>query len=168
MKHEIVEKIKSIKFSRLKPEEVYIIKILNNLEIYKFKILPFCMVFKYNGIIMFEYNISNKFFRCNKIYIFDLIKDKYNLTYIDTIDLIKKIVKNHLINDNITIINDLKIFISDTNKYGLQEKDLIKINLADHYMNDIDEINLIKTELNIMTLDNYISMCKKNLKHETN
>lgn len=113
MKHEIVEKIKSIKFSRLKPEEVYIIKILNNLEIYKFKILPFCMVFKYNGIIMFEYNISNKFFRCNKIYIFDLIKDKYNLTYIDTIDL-------------------------------------------------------IKTELNIMTLDNYISMCKKNLKHETN
>lgn len=145
----ILSDIRSIKYNRMSEEERYICSILNNLDVYTFKILPYTLIFKLGGDVMFEYNIQSRRIRGNKFHLFYPLEQK--LSYPETYLFIKDMVKKYLINDIYYLERGLRIFEYETtisNSLGLAETDLIKMNF------------------NIKTLNDYISDKKKKLKNE--
>jgi len=97
------QKIKQIKYLRLKPEERFILNILNNLEEYTHKDFPTSIFYKKDNILLFEYNENSGIFWCDDSNFWTILRKKYNLKYEQIKILIKYMVEEHLIKNDITL-----------------------------------------------------------------
>jgi hypothetical protein len=93
------EKIRQIKYARLKPEERYLVNILNNLVLYKSQIRHNVLYYKCNDILVFEHHIENNFFRSY------IDMSKFNLNWIQSNYLIKQMIAKYLDIKNVTVYN---------------------------------------------------------------
>ena len=75
------EKIKLIKYLRLKPSDRFILDHLTDLEEYTHNKYPNSTFYKKNDILFFEWNKSNGYFWCDYVNFWSVLESKYNLDY---------------------------------------------------------------------------------------
>lgn len=137
----MIDKIRKIKYLRMKPEERFVYDIITNLVEYYHKEYPDNKYYKHNDVLLFDYNTKNGNFWCQYSKFWQVLVEKYDLNYNQTQSLVKFMVEEYLINDK-TIPS-----------YGFNEMEKI---IAD---------NKIKTINDIITNDNGIgNLIKKILR----
>ena len=114
------QKIKQIKYLRLKPEERFILNILNNLEEYTHKDFPTSIFYKKDNVLLFEWEQKTGYFWCDDLNFWLILKSKYNLKYDEIKTLVKYMVEEHLIKKDITPI------FWNTKSFIMVEEHLIK------------------------------------------
>lgn len=93
---EIVDKIKKIKYSRLKPEERFLYEKLKGIERFTNNKYPKSIFWINNGIVLFEQELNTKSLWCNYDEIWSIITNKYNYNYFGTQSFIKRTIENNL------------------------------------------------------------------------
>jgi hypothetical protein len=88
--------LRKIKYSRLKPEERFLIDILHNVTIFENEEYPNNLYYKYNNEIVFNYNLKNGNFYANNTKIWSILNSKFHLNYQQVSLLIKGMVEEHL------------------------------------------------------------------------
>jgi len=95
----MLDKIKRIKYARMKPEERYIFDIVTNVVEYYHKDFPDNKFYKHNDVLMFDYNTKNGNFWCQYDKFWKILVEKFNLNYNQAQSLVKFMVEEHLINN---------------------------------------------------------------------
>ena len=98
----IKEKIRQIKYSRLKPEELFILKNLTDLEEYIHVEYPNSIFYKKDDALMFEWNQKNGMFWCNYHKFWSVLKSSFNIGNNEIKLLVKYMVEEYLIKKDIT------------------------------------------------------------------
>ena len=88
----IKEKIKLIKYLRLKPEERFILEMIDGIEIHEQQTYQHFIFWKKDNIVLFEQDFENGYLRVNNNKIWSIFKHKYGYTYDETQSFIKKII----------------------------------------------------------------------------
>lgn len=99
----MIDKIRLIKYLRLKPEQKYLLDILNNLKLSIDNKYPHSIFFNNNDIMLFQWDYKNGYFWCNYNDIWHKLEVKYNLGYFEVKYLIKNIINDFLLNNNIKL-----------------------------------------------------------------
>ena len=94
--------IKEIKYSRLKPEERFLINMLLNLKEYVSDRYPDFIFYKKDNEILFHYNLKSHVFFCDYNKIWSIFETKYHLNDNKIKELIKGIVEEYLKFKNVT------------------------------------------------------------------
>lgn len=87
----IKDKIKLIKYSRLKSEERFLLEMIDGIEIHEQQSYQYSIFWKKDDIILFEQDFENGWLRVNNNKIWSIFENKYGYTYNDTQSFIKKI-----------------------------------------------------------------------------
>ena len=93
---EIIDKIKKIKYSRLKPEERFLEDIFCNLKEKVSDNNQNSIFYVLNDEVLFEYGVRNKYFWCHYSKIWKVLRTKYRFSYQEDCELIKGMVWKHL------------------------------------------------------------------------
>lgn len=102
----MIDKIRLIKYLRLKPEQKYLLDILNNLKLSRDNKYPHSIFFNNNDIMLFQWDYKTGYFWCNYNDIWHKLEVKYDLGYFEVKYLIKNIINDFLLNNNIKL-NDM-------------------------------------------------------------
>ena len=101
----MLEKIKQIKINRLKPEEIFLLKILSEVKSYTCDQFKEYVYYKLNeDYILFRYTKNTKEFIVDEIKIWKILQSKYHLNRTQIHLLIKENVKNYL---NLKNVNNI-------------------------------------------------------------
>jgi len=130
------EKIKQIKYSRLKLEEIFVLNHITDTEKYIHKDYPTSIFYKKDNVLLFEWNQKNGYFYCSYTKFWSILQSKYNLNYNEIKSLIKRLVEEHLIKTDITPIWFEEIF------YVEVEEHLIKTDINPYHCGITDEHTL--------------------------
>ncbi len=95
----MLDKIKRIKYARMKPEERFVFDIVTNVVEYYHKDFTDNKFYKHNDVLMFDYNTKNGNFWCQYNQFWKILVEKFNLNYNQTQSLVKFMVEEHLINN---------------------------------------------------------------------
>lgn len=106
----MIDKIKKIKYSRMKPEERHCYDIFTNLEEYYHPKYP-NKYYKYNDVLLFDYNIKNGYFWCHYNRFWLVLESKFDMKYEQIQSLVKYMVEEHLICKDVTPIIRLWILV---------------------------------------------------------
>lgn len=101
---DIKDKIKLIKYHRLKPVERYCYDIFTNLEEYVHKDYPTFTFYKKDDILLFDYNSKNGYFWCDYNKFWNILLSVYKLNEIEIKVLVKSMVEEHIIKKELKII----------------------------------------------------------------
>ena len=88
----MLDKIKRIKYNRLKEEEKFIIEIINVVKPFTSDKYPESVFWKKNDTILFEQDFKNGFLRVNNKYIWSVLVFKYGYNFNDVQPFIKEVV----------------------------------------------------------------------------
>ena len=113
---QLKDKIRQIKYLRLKPEERFLIEMVDGIESFISKKYPQSIFWKKNDIILFEQDFKNGWLRCNYELIWSVLQNKYGYKYTDTQSFIKKWV------DRNTKLGGLTPFHSNTTSCKLVDR----------------------------------------------
>lgn len=86
------DKIKQIKYLRLKPEERFLLDKLEGIESFTKTYNPDSVFWHKNGVVLFEQDFKNGWLRCNNDLIWSVFSNKYGYNYVDTQSFIKSVV----------------------------------------------------------------------------
>lgn len=92
----VKDKVRLIKYLRLKPEERFLFDIIDGIEIYEQDKFPNSVFWKKDGIILFEQDFTNGWLRCNYKLIWNVLQKKYGYSFNDTKNFISRIIKNDI------------------------------------------------------------------------
>ena len=92
------EKIIRIKRSRYKPEELYLMDLIDGMYIIQQTKSPNNVFWEKNNKIIFEQETQHDRLKVNYNLIWKVVGEKYDLTYIDVCKLMKKILIQYNIN----------------------------------------------------------------------
>jgi len=115
----MVDKIKKIKFHRMKPSERFVYEIFNNLVEYYHPEYPNNRYYKYNGELLFNHNLSNGYFWCHHNKFWRILEEEAKLNYNQIQDLVISMVEGCL--------NQKTLPFSGSGTLKYVEKGLIKI-----------------------------------------
>jgi hypothetical protein len=90
------ELIQEIRKSRLKPEEVWFIDFIKDLEEVKSDKYPNSIFFKKNGEVVFKQDTKYMYLECNYNEIWSVFENKFSFEYDDIQSLIMNVVEEHL------------------------------------------------------------------------
>jgi hypothetical protein len=110
----MIEKIKKIKYLRMKPEERFVFDIVTNVVEYYHLKYP-NKYYKHNNILLFNYNLINGEFWCHYNKFWSVLESKFNLNYQQIQSLVKYMVEEHLIQKDIT---PRSVFLTTSNWGG--------------------------------------------------
>lgn len=99
----IKDKIRQIKYLRMKPEERFVYEIFSNLECYVFDNRPESFFYKHNGLLIFDLNVKTCIFWCDHKTYWNILTYKYNISYDDVIILTKKMLKQYITEKDVNI-----------------------------------------------------------------
>ena len=97
-------KLIRIKRSRYRSEELFLIGILNDITIYEPVTTKDRIFWKYDEKVIFEQRFKTNTLVCDHLKIWKVLREKYNLSDIETKLTIKKIVEEYLNWDGFIII----------------------------------------------------------------
>lgn len=89
---EIKDKIKQIKYLRLKPEERFLLDMMNGIKPFISKNYPKSIFWKKDDDILFEQDYKNGWLRCNYNKIWSVFSKKYEYSYPEIQSFIKSVV----------------------------------------------------------------------------
>lgn len=89
----IRDKIKQIKYLRLKPEERFLLEQLEGLESFTLDKYPESIFWEKNGVVIFEQDFKNGWLRCNYDKIWSVFSYKYGYNYDDTQSFMKRVIE---------------------------------------------------------------------------
>ena len=98
----MIEKIRKIKYSMMKPEERYVYDIFTNLVEYYHNDYKNNRYYKHNDVLLFEFNTKNGNFWCHYNKFWSVLKLEFDLNYEQIQYLVKHMVEEHLICKDIT------------------------------------------------------------------
>jgi len=91
----MLEKIKKIKYSRLKEEERFFLEMIDGIESFTSDNYTQSVFWKKNDKILLEQDFENKWLRVNYDIIWSVFEKKYGYNHIDTQSFINNIVERH-------------------------------------------------------------------------
>lgn len=106
----MIDKIRHIKYSRLKLEERYVLDVINNLTSYINNDYPFSIFFKNNNITLFQWDYKTGYFWCNYTDFWSILQSKFNMDYFDVKNLIKYMISEFLLKSEIRPVGMFKSF----------------------------------------------------------
>ncbi len=111
----MIDKIRKIKYLRMKPEERFVFDIVTNVVEYYHKEYPDNKYYKHNDVLLFDYNTKNGNFWCQYSKFWQILTNKFNLEYKEIQTLVKFMVEEHLINNVIPSygFNEMEKIITD-------------------------------------------------------
>ena len=125
---DIKDRIRLIKYHRMKPEERFLYDIFVDLDTYIHKDYPTFIFFKRGNDLLFDYNFKNGYFWCDHSKIWHVLQIKYGLTERFIRPLIIKMVKDYLFKNMINptfirwdsdLSSDKKKELKKSNSIGL-------------------------------------------------
>ena len=88
---EIKDRIKQIKYLRLKPEERFLLEMMNGIKPFTSKNYPESVFWKKDDDILFEQDYKNGWLRCNYNRIWLVLSKKYEYSYSEIQSFVKRI-----------------------------------------------------------------------------
>jgi hypothetical protein len=88
--------IQEIRKSRLKPEELWFIDFIKDLEEVKSEDYPDSIFFKKDGEVVFEHDLKDNTLWCHYYKIWSVFEDEFGINYVESQLLIKNVVEEHL------------------------------------------------------------------------
>ena len=101
----MLDKIKQIKYSRLKEEERFFLETIDGIEPFKSDKYPQSIFLKKNGVVLLEQDYENGWLRVNYELIWSVFEDKYGYNYNDTQSFIKDAVERHTNLESLTPVS---------------------------------------------------------------
>lgn len=111
-----IDKIRKIKYSRLKPEVIFIMNKLSNLDQYSHYKFPSSIFYKEGNIVMFRYDKADKTIYCNNEHFWKILKETFKIDYPQIYLLINIYAKYYLNLNDIKPLWVDKFFINDADK----------------------------------------------------
>jgi hypothetical protein len=148
----MLDKIKRIKYNRMKPEERYVYDIFTNLVEYHYKDDINDVYYKHNNVIMFNFKLNSGDFWCDHYNFWSFLQHEYHLNYEQISILVKGMVEEHLIKKDIKPFAN-EYIISVGKDEHLIKKDVTPIGGSEISSEGMEE-HLIKKDVTPISLQN--------------
>lgn len=150
----MLDKIRQIKYNRMKPEERWIYNILTNLEEYYHPKYSNNRYYKHKDILLFNHNQNSGHFWCHYSNFWSVLEWKFSLTNDEIRVLIKRMVEEYIIKKDIQELNSDRPNDSILDNLGYKGG-LIKNELVRNFVAYLDEDKLVKKDLIVENVTGY-------------
>lgn len=137
----IKDKIKEIKYLRMKPEERFVLDIINDLEECYHPKYDNLIFFRKNLNLIFRYDIENGDLWCNYEHIWRILEKRFELKYEDIQFLIKYMLEKHLFNNSINPSKFYSENFRNIDKELQHKSDINPSKLYDAYYGRMEKLN---------------------------
>ncbi len=145
----MLDKIKQIKYNRMKPVEKWVYYILTDLEEYYHPNYPDNKYYKNKGILLFNHNENSGHFWCHYGHFWSVLDWKFNLSTDEIRILLKRMIVEYVIKKEPNELNSDRTndsILDNLDNKNLIKKELIVENVTG-YGTDWKDEKLIKKEL---------------------
>jgi hypothetical protein len=140
----MLNKIKQIKYNRMKPVEKWVYYIFTDLEEYYHPNYPDNKYYKHKGILLFNHNENSGHFWCHYRNFWFVLEWKFSLSTDEIRILLKRMIVEYVIKKEVKSVNHGNL--NDIEYKNLIKKELIVENVTG-YGTDWKDEKLIKKEL---------------------
>jgi hypothetical protein len=100
----MIDKIRKIKYLRMKPEERYVYDIVTNLVEYYHPSYLHKKYYKHNDELLFDYNLENGYFGCHYRKFWSILENDFSMNYQQVQSFVKLMVEEHIIKKDVTTL----------------------------------------------------------------